>query len=172
MAKQHLDSYAAYALEAGARMTPHPLQFKAQTRVDASRDELWAFVTDFTRIGDFIPMIKRSYSDDSNAEAPGQVGAVRVIYAHGAPKPTLETVKAFEAPRLLAYSAADENLFGMFTEHLSVITCEPHPDGGAVFTWLAYGKPAKNPALRLAGKGMFSGVLTAGTRNLAKRLSR
>ena len=84
MAKQNLDSYAAYALESGARMTPHPLQFKAQTRVDASRDELWAFVTDFTRIGDFIPMIKRSYSDDSNAEAPGQVGAVRPGHVQGA----------------------------------------------------------------------------------------
>ena len=99
----NLDSFATYALESGAQMTNSPLQFKAQTRVDASRDELWALVTDFNRIGDFIPMIKRSHSDDSQAELPGQVGAVRVIHAYGAPKPTLETVTAFQAPRLLVF---------------------------------------------------------------------
>ena len=168
----NLDAFAAYALERGAALTPEPLQERVQARVRVTQEELFAYVTDFEKLAEWIPMASRSYSDDTHAEAPGQVGAVRVIHATGAPKPTLETVKAFESPRLLAYSAADECLFGMFTNHLSVITAEPHPSGGSVFTWLAYGRPAKRLPMRLAGKGMFKGVLNAGTKKLVKNLGR
>lgn len=170
MAKtESLTSYAAYAKECGARLTDSPLQTTKQARVAAPPNVVWNFITDFSRLDEWIPLATRSRSDDTNAEEPGGVGAVRVIHAAGAPKPTLETVIAKEAPRMLAYSAADENLFGMFTKHLSVLTVEPHPSGDTVFTWLAYGVQPRNRLVRIAGSQLFDKVLASGTKKLVKK---
>ena len=78
-------------------------------------------------------------------------------------------VKAFEAPRMLAYSATDDSLFGLMTDHLSVLTCEPHPDGDTVFCWLAYGRPAKGTPMRWAGRKVFNFALNSGTKKLEQR---
>lgn len=163
-----LDSYARYAENAGAQLSDQPLQMKIVRRLGVSQDDLFTFITDFERLSEWIPGARKSWSDDSKAEVPGQVGAVRMISgAVGAP--VREVVKAYEAPRLLAYSATDESLRGMFTDHLSVIGCEPHSESGSVFTWLAFAKPAESAVMRFVGTKVFRFALGAGTKNLERR---
>jgi hypothetical protein len=84
-------------------------------------------------------------------------------------KPIREVVKAFEAPRMLAYSANDGAFFGTCTDHLGVFTCEPHPDGGTVVCWLAYGRLASSSAKAWAGKKVFQVALGGGMKNLERK---
>ena len=115
--------FTTYASETAARMTDQPLVFEVVRRLDVPRQELFNYITDFSRLSEWISGAKKSWADDSNAEVPGQVGSVRVIQS---PVGTLihEVVKAYDAPRMLAYSAEDSALFGLCTDHLGVVTCE------------------------------------------------
>jgi uncharacterized protein YndB with AHSA1/START domain len=156
-----------FALERGRAMTGSPLSLARATRLGAPPEEIFAFITDFPRLPEWMPLIKRCTVDNSQAQAPGRVGAVRVIEAPMA-KPTRETVMAFEAPRLLAYSASDASLMGMFTGHLGVLTCEPHPQGGTWFTWLSFGHRGGAP-MGWFGPPMFNFVVGRSISSLERR---
>lgn len=162
--------FTEYARQTGARMSDQPLLVEKARRLDVSQHELFDYITDFDRLSEWIIGVKRSSTDDSNAEAPGQVGAVRVIESF-AGKPVREVVKAYEAPRLLAYSANDDALFGLCTDHLGVMTCEPHPDGGTVVCWLAYGRLASHPVKAWAGKKLFQVALGTGMKSLGRKFA-
>ena len=135
--------FTAYAKETGARLSDQPLVYETTQRLDVTQQELFNYVSDFERSSEWIVGARKSWTDDSEAEAPGQVGAVRVIKS-GASTLVREKVKAFEAPHMLAYSANDEAFLGLCFDHLGVMTCEPHPDGGTVICWLAYGRLASS----------------------------
>jgi uncharacterized protein YndB with AHSA1/START domain len=160
--------FTAYAARTGARLSNQPLILEKVSCLDVSQQALFDYLTDFNRLDEWIPGAKKSWTDNTHAEVPGEVGAVRVIESPVGP-PTLEVVKAFEAPRMLAYSANDEALRGLCTDHLSVLTCEPHPDGGTVFCWLAYGRLASQPVKAWAGKKLFQVVLGRGLKNLERK---
>lgn len=156
-----------YALERGRALAKAPLQLSYAVRLGVSPDELFAFITDFPRLPEWMPLIKRVRVDDTRSDKPGQIGAVRVIEAPVGP-PTLEVVKAFEPGKLLAYSATDASLMGMVRDHLGVLTTEPHPDGGAWFTWLSFGNTGSFP-MRLFGGPVFRFVLGRSIDNLERR---
>jgi len=162
-------SPSPYAKQRAAELTRSPISLERATRLAAKPEDVFAFITDFPRLPEWMPMMKRCTVDNSRAQTPGGVGAVRVIEAP-AVKPTLETVIAFEAPRLLAYSASDASLMGMFTDHLGVITCEPHPTGGTWLTWLSMAQRGKGP-MGLVGPGMFKFVIGKSIANLERRFS-
>jgi hypothetical protein len=162
--------FTAYAKETGARLSEQPLVHEATQRLDVTQQELFNYVSDFERSSEWIVGAKKSWTDNSEAEAPGQVGAVRVIRSWG-PMLVRETVKAYEAPRMLAYSANDGAFMGMCFDHLGVMTCEPHPDGGTVICWLAYGRLASNPLKAWAGTKLFQVALGGGMKNLRKRFT-
>lgn len=162
--------FTRYAKETGARLSEQPLLFEKTKRLDVTQQELFNYVSDFDRSNEWIIGVKKSWTDNSEAEAPGEVGAVRVIKS-GASTLVKERVKAFEAPRMLAYSANDEAFLGLCFDHLGVMTCEPHPDGGTVICWLAYGRLASNPVKRWAGTKLFQVALSRGMKNLERRLA-
>lgn len=164
-----VDDFASYALEVGAQLSRQALQVKLIRHLDATQRQLFDYIRDFERLSEWIPGARKSWSDDTNAEAPGQVGAVRMI-STGFGRPVREVVKAFEAPRMIAYSATDDSLRGIYTDHLSVITCEPHPAGGSVMVWLAYAQPARNPAKRWLGKKVFEVTLHRAIKTLERKL--
>ncbi len=158
----------AYAAQTGARLSNQPLVFEKVSHLGVSQQALFDYITDFDRLQEWIIGAKRSSTDNTHAERPGEVGAVRVIEAPvGAP--VREVVKAFEAPRMLAYSANDEALLGLCTDHLSVVTCEPHPDGGSVLCWQAYGRLPSKPWKAWAGKKLFATALGRSTKNLERK---
>ncbi|MEM8609813.1 MAG: SRPBCC family protein [Myxococcota bacterium] len=159
--------FTKYAAEVGARLSQQPLQMTYTAHLGASQAELFEYVSDTDRLNEWIPGARRTWSDDAQAELPKQVGSVRMIDA-GIGKPTREIVRAYEPPRVLAYSATDDSLFGLFTDHLSVVGCEPHPLGGTVFCWLAFGRPADNPVKRWVGKRVFHMALGGGTKALKR----
>lgn len=163
--------FTAYAKETGSRMSDQPLLLEKTTRLDVTQHELFNYVSDFDRSSEWIVGAKKSWTDNSEAEVPGQVGAVRMIKS-GSSTPVRETVKAYDAPRMLAYSANDEAFLGLCSDHLGVMTCEPHPDGGTVVCWLAYGRLSGNPAKAWAGKKLFQVALGFGMKNLERKFSK
>lgn len=141
-----------YALARGKDLAHAPLCLSYAARLGAQPHAVFALITDFARLPEWMPLIKRVTVDNSRAEKPGQVGAVRLIEAPMAPV-TREVVVAFEPDKLLAYSASDASLMGMMHDHLGVLTTEAHPAGGTWFTWLSYG------ALGSAPMGWFGGPM-------------
>jgi uncharacterized protein YndB with AHSA1/START domain len=162
--------FTTYANETGARLTDQPLIFEITQRFDATQHELFNYVSDIDKLGEWIWASKKSWADNSKAEVPGQVGAVRVIQGPVG-EPVREVVKAYEAPRMLAYSAGDRAFIGTCTDHLGVLTCEPHPDGGTVVCWQAYGRLARNPAKAWGGRKLFQVALSNGMKNLERKFS-
>ena len=162
--------FTTYADETGARLSDQPLVFEIARRLDVTQQELFDYITDFDRLKEWIWAAKKTWADNSNAEVPGQVGSARMIQG-AAGKPFREVVRAYEAPRMLAYAADDSGLIGLATDHLGVVTCEPHPDGGTIMCWQAYAKLPKNPAKAWAGKKLFQVALTNGMKNLERKLA-
>ncbi len=160
--------YTMLASQTGARLSEQPLVFEVIRHFDVSQQELFDYVTDFDRLGEWIWGAKGSFADDTQAEVPGQVGSVRVIRSPVG-EPVREVVKAFEAPRMLAYSADDRTFRGLCTDHLSVLTCEAHPAGGTVACWQAYGKLASNRAKAWAGKKLFQLALSNSMKSLERK---
>lgn len=160
--------FTGYAKETGARLSDQPLLLEKTKLLDITQHELFHYVTDFERSVEWIAGAVKAWTDNSHAEAPGQVGSIRMIKSV-AGDPIQEVVKAYDAPRMLAYSAGDAAFFGLCTEHLGVMTCEPHPDGGTVLCWLAYGRLARNPAKAWAGKKLFQVALGKGMSNLERK---
>jgi uncharacterized protein YndB with AHSA1/START domain len=141
--------FTAYAKETGSRLSDQPLLLEKTRRLDATQQELFNYVTDFERSSEWIAGAMKGWTDNSNAEIPGQVGAARMLKSL-AGEPIREVVKAYDAPRMLAYSA-------------------PHPDGGTVVCWLAYGRLASNPGKAWAGKKLFQVALGRGMKNLERK---
>lgn len=163
--------FTEYAKQTGGRLSSQPLLVEETRLFETTQQALFDYVTDFDRLHEWIFGAKESWTDNSRARAPGQVGSVRMIRpAVGGPLG--ETVKAFEAPRMLAYSMDDAGLFGLCTDHLGVLTCEPHPDGGTVLCWLAYGRLAESRAKAWAGRKLFQVALNRSMKNLGRRFSR
>jgi uncharacterized protein YndB with AHSA1/START domain len=162
--------FTTFANETGARLSAQPLLFEITRHLDVTQQELFNYVSDFDRLSEWIWLSKKTWADNSNAEAPGQVGSVRMIQGPFG-KPFREVVKAYEAPRMLAYSAPNGALFGLCTEHLGVLTCEPHPEGGTVVCWQAYGKLPRNAAKAWGGKKLFQVALGNGMKNLERKFT-
>lgn len=170
-AMEPLSGFAEYAKQTGRELTDQPLLVEETRYFAVTQRALFDYVTDFERLDEWIWGAKKSWADDTRAMAPGQIGSVRMIQPLVG-KPLAETVKAYEAPRMLAYSADDAAFFGLCTDHLGVLTCEPHPDGGAVLCWLAHGRLASTPAKAWAGKKLFEIALGRSIRKLGRNLSR
>jgi uncharacterized protein YndB with AHSA1/START domain len=162
--------FTIYANETGARLSDEPLVFETTRHLDATQHDLFEYISDFDRLSEWIFGAKKSWADDTNAEKPGEAGSVRVIQPLAGPE-VRETVKAFEAPRMLAYSAADETFKGLCTSHLSVLTCEPHPNGGTVVCWQSYGRLPSSRAKAWLGKKLFQVALSSSMKKLEHKLS-
>lgn len=160
--------FTTFANETGARLSDQPLVFETTQHFDATQQEIFNYVSDIDKLGEWIWAAKKSWADNAKAEVPGQVGAVRVIQGPVG-EPVREVIKAYEAPRMLAYSAGDAAFMGMCTDHLGVLTCEPHPGGGTVVCWQAYGRLAKNPAKAWGGKKLLQVALSNGIKNLGRK---
>ncbi len=157
-----------YAFEVARGLTEQPLQLKVSGRVGLAPEALFDLVTDIDGLPSWLPMARRAWSDDTHAEAPQQVGAVRMIDA-GVGAPAEERVVHFERPRAYAYRASDRSLKGLYTDHLGVIGIEAHPNGGSVLTWLAFAKAPRSRLVGFVGEKVFGHVLRGGLRNLERR---
>ncbi len=156
-----------YALERGRALARGTLRHTYAAHLGAEPGAVFAFISDFPRLPEWMPLIRRATVDNTAAQRPGQVGAVRVLSAAAGP-PTRETVVAFETGKLLAYSASDASLVGMLRDHLGVLATEPHPSGGTRFTWLSYGNPGSLPMRWLAAP-TFRFVVGRSIDNLQQR---
>ena len=160
--------FIQYADETGARLSDQPKVFEVTRHFETSQRELFDYVSDFDRLSEWLWASKKTWADNTNAVASGQVGSVRVIEGTLGGR-VREVVKAYDAPRMLAYSANDAALLGLCTDHLGVLTCEPHPDGGTVVCWQAYGRLSENSVKAWAGRKLFQVALSNGMKNLERK---
>ncbi len=163
---------SSLALQRGAKLSAElaassPLVLGRAARLGATPEQVFEYIADFERLPEWMPMMKRCRVDNERAEAPGGVGAVRVIDS-GFGEPTRETVVAFEPPLLLAYSASDASLRGLFTRHLGLLVSEPHPRGGVWLSWLSYARSGTGPQ-KYVGPGVFRWVIQRSLSNLSER---
>jgi uncharacterized protein YndB with AHSA1/START domain len=136
-------------------------------RLGTEPGQLFRFIADFERLPEWMPMMRRCRVDNSQAVVPGGVGAVRIIDS-GFGEPTRETVRAFEPPQMLAYSASDASLRGLFTGHLGVLVCEPHPAGGSWLSWLSYARSGAGPQ-KFLGPSVVKMVIQRSLASLSER---
>jgi uncharacterized protein YndB with AHSA1/START domain len=160
----------AYAMARGRELARGPLVLSFATRLAVEPADLFRFISDFPRLPEWMPLINEVTVDNREAQAPGQVGAVRVIQATMG-KPTHERVVAFEPGKLLAYSASDASLMGMYRDHVGVLSAEPHPGGGTLFTWLTYCNHGTAP-MRWLGPAMFRYVIRTSIKNLERHFGK
>lgn len=158
---------SAYALKRGRELSRSPLAHTFVARLRVTPGELFAFITDFPRLPEWMPLISHASVDNREASVPGQAGAVRVIQATLG-KPTLERVVAFEPDHLLAYSASDASLMGMYRDHLGVLVTEPSDADHSLFTWLTFCDAGTAP-MRWLGPAMFRYVIGTSVKNLQRR---
>ena len=141
-----------------------PLQFDLSCELGAPPEDVFAFITAFERLPEWMPFMLRVRVDNTRALTPGGVGAVRVIDGR-----TRETVVALEAPRLLAYSASDASLLGMYTHHLGVLTCDRLEPSRTRFRWLFHARPGRNVLLRFVGRHLMPFIFRRSMNNLRRR---
>jgi uncharacterized protein YndB with AHSA1/START domain len=151
-----------------------PLVLARAIRLAAAPERVFAFITDFERLPEWMPMMRRAWVDNRHAQTPGGVGAVRMIDS-GFGKPTEERVVALEPPSLLAYSASDASLRGLFRSHLGVLVLEQHPAEGALrpgegtrLSWFSYALPGRG-LQRFAGPSVFKLVVDQSLARLGER---
>ncbi len=144
-----------------------PVLYQREVRLGAPPATVFALLADFPRLPEWMPMMVRVEVDNARAESPGGVGAVRVIHS-GVGRPTLETVTAFERPRLLSYGASDASLRGMFVDHQGTITCEA--DGrGTLLRWETRARPGRSRLMHLVGERLLPWIIRRSMQNLARR---
>lgn len=155
--------------EQGVPQTGSPLQFDVSCEIDAPPEAVFDFLTDFEQLPSWMPLMKKVTVDNTNAVTPRQVGAVRVIDS-GVGRPTLETVRAWQRPVLLSYSANDASFRGMFDSHLGILTCEPLEGARTRFRWQTYAKPGI-PPMSWIGKLLLGWIFRRSMWKLQARLA-
>lgn len=154
--------------EIAAELTTSPRQLLVEVNLPAPPNEVFRVISDFGNLPRWMPLMVRVEVDNTNAAIPGQVGAVRVIHA-AIGRPTRETVRAYEAPWLLAYSADDRSLRGMYTDHTGILICKEIDDGATRLCWATYAVDGRNPLLRVCGRLVFRYLVNQSLRNLARQ---
>ena len=150
-------------------LTTSPIQLDLTARVNASPETVFDFAADHNRLPEWAPGVKSVEVDNSDAEQPGEVGAVR--YLSGAfGKPDKEVVRAFDRPRLLSISNSDESLHGMFTDHIGIIVFESEGDGTRLRLRIC-AVPGRNPIARFIGKRLLPIMMGRARRNLQQHFT-
>ncbi len=149
--------------------TDVPFQIEHTAYFKAAPQEVFSYISDFEKIREWMPGLTRTWTDNAAAETPGGAGAVRCIRALGG-KMTYETVRYMDAPDFFLYSASDESLGGMYTEHLGAQICLPEGEGTR-FIWRSYARPSSNIVMKWVAKITFLYFVGQSIINLEKRFN-
>ena len=149
------------------QLTDAPLVIKKMAYLDATPEEVWAFISDSEGLPEWIMMVKDVDVDHSrsvNGFSEG-VGTRRTCSVMG--KKVVEEVVYYDAPDhygfQLDFEATEMKM--KMTESLFLFSIEETPDGKSLFTWRLY-------AENMSGmrKFMFDKmVIPKSVKNLVKR---
>jgi uncharacterized protein YndB with AHSA1/START domain len=144
-----------------------PIQFDRSCELDVAPEKLFALLRDYEALPQWVPGLSRVEVDRSWAQSPDGVGTRRTLH----PKlgvAGVETITAFEPPRLLAYSASDESLRGLYTAHSSELLCIP-TERGTCLRWTIRAQPSAIWWKRVATRVMFGMAQQASLHRLHER---
>lgn len=144
-----------------------PIQFEAETELNARPEAVFAIISDHQRLPTWIPGLRRVDVDESNAMSPGGIGTRRTLYPMVGPS-GVEVIVDFDPPRRLVYCASDESLRGLLTRHRAEISCEPSVSGTRI-RWLVRGIPSRTWWRRVLAGAVFRHAQRSGLANLRRR---
>lgn len=147
------------------QLTEAPLQLRVTREFPVSQEQLFAMLKDFEAAPKWIPFVRHVEVDHTEATEPGGVGTIRKMRSPVG-SVTEERVRAIDPPSFLAYSAADEGLWGMYTDHTSVLACRSLAVDRCELSWSVYARPGKSFFKRTLGRPVFRFVVARGTRRL------
>jgi uncharacterized protein YndB with AHSA1/START domain len=142
------------------------VQFDAICELGAPPSVVFAFIANHAELPRWIPGLRRVDVDESQARSRGGVGTRRTLHALAGP-PGVEIVTALEPPHRLVYSATDESLRGLCTDHSAELSCIASARG-TVLRWTVRAKPPSSWWRRILARLVFNLACRAGLRNLRK----
>ncbi|WP_370289976.1 SRPBCC family protein [Nocardioides sp.] len=130
-------------------------QATARTTLPVSLDAAWSALADHEAMAGWGPGIKVTV-DDTRAQAPGAVGAVRTIAAPGPAPAIVEEIVTFDAPHVLGY----RGVAGVpFRDYRGEVRLTPQ-GSGVLVEWTLSAKP-RVPVMEQAALAVVSRTLLA-----------
>lgn len=142
------------------------MRWRGMSELGAPPHVVFAFISDHAALPSWIPGLKRV---DVDARAAGRagVGIRRTLHMFAGAAGT-EIVTELEPARRLVYSATDDSLRGLLTDHRAELRCDER-QGWTRFSWLITGRPAVSWWKRFVAHVIFSAAIYLGLRNLRRR---
>ncbi len=115
------------------RISQHTVQ------LDAGSGTIWNYLTDYANLSEYVPGVLTVETDNSMAQSPNGVGAVRTVrlaQPDGSSVELTERIVIFEPGAALGYAIGDDNPLGM-VDHLGLIQLTA-ADGGTALSWSQY----------------------------------
>lgn len=148
-----------------SEFTNAELRIVEQRTLDATPDELWAFLGDSRKLPLFVKQVEKVTVNDQNADVNGQ-GGQRVCNFGGTA--LTEDIVYVVPERLFAYSAHDNELV---SNHLGVIQLD-QVGGQTVVTWYQYFDKGSKGFKSAMMKKMMPGILNKAMKNLEKEVQK
>jgi uncharacterized protein YndB with AHSA1/START domain len=146
-----------------ASLTDAPLRIVIQKEMDASPEQLWAYLGDSRQLPKFMKQVKKVDLDARQAaSSETEEGATRVCSFGKVP--LTEKIVAVVPNELFAYQSQDNE---MVSNHLGVIRITPTATGSTL-TWYQYFDKGSNGMKASMMKMMMPGMLKKAVRRLDK----
>ncbi|MEM6431187.1 MAG: SRPBCC family protein [Deinococcota bacterium] len=112
-----------------------PLQLKKVIELSTSPEQVFATLSDYSAMPDWVPGMSYVAVDNTKALLENGVGTVRTCNFEDG-QSMVEDIVLFDAPTMLAYSVRDGNFMGM-SEHFALITMQASKQG-CVLSWYQF----------------------------------
>lgn len=109
-------------------------RFVLRARLAADQASVFSYVSDIGHLAEWVPGVRRATADNTGAELPGGLGAVRVLEAPFGLK-VRERIVAWAPPHGFAYALQDSRLA---PNHLAIVTVTPDGDGKSTIAFEEY----------------------------------
>jgi hypothetical protein len=133
--------------------------------LNAQPSAIFAVISNHRALPRWIPGLRRVDLDESPSVSPHGIGTRRTLRMFLGPA-GVEVITAFEPPSLLSYSATDESLRGLCTNHTAELSCTASARG-TLLRWRVQATLPRSWWRRLLTALVFRTVCRAGLRNLS-----
>lgn len=135
--------------------------------VRASPRDVFALVSNHARLPEWAPGVLRVEVDNSGAQVPGGAGAVRTLIPRFGRRGHERITRVDRAALRIDYSATDESLVGLCSDHHASITCSAEGAGTRV-SFSVQTAPGHDRVRSWLGRWMFRAAVAVSLRRLAR----
>lgn len=135
--------------------------------VDAPPLDVFALVSNHARLPEWVPGVLRVEVDNSRAQVPGGAGAVRTLIPRIGRRGHERIIRVDRAALRIDYSATDESLVGLCSDHRASIACSAEGTGTLV-SFSVQAAPGRDRLRSWLGRWMFRAAVAISLRRLAR----